>query len=271
MLLIKIDALQDPKWGGCWASNAWLGNWWSKSVVWVSNTVSKLQKLGLVETSQVGHGKRIIKTIYPLNKTLRGVEENFNAPLKKTLTKVPYGKERVGPPSGRGSLVDTFGIEGHPQQVREFSAGVRLYADFSKRRGFHVTRLNGEVRYAKGGQEGGWSRPVLEKWEKVWQDLCSRHGREKAQQVLTWFLKNYDLEFVPVAQTLPTFASKWDQIEKSMRREQLKAQQRNGDDPEPDEDQEQQTPRRSYEDMSPEEQKEFDEDMRKIQFPTGEE
>lgn len=267
LLLAKIDALQDPKAGGCWASNQYLGKWWGKSDRWVSYTVAKFQQLKLVEVVQLGDGKRIIQ--------MPGVRRNKTSTCRrnKTSIKVPYGKEETtgnGQTVGRGREILLGQLE---DTARAYSTPVVLFAHFSQRRGFHKlpSGPKGEARYKKGGQKGGWSRFTLDHWQRIFHELASRIGEDKVEKVLVWYLRTYDsYEFVAKVQTFSKFVETFDRIQQAMARQLRDIRKQNGDEEiAEDEDQESQYGTLAAP-MSPAEQKKFDEDMRKIQFPTGE-
>lgn len=233
LLLSKLDALQDPKRGGCWASNEYLAGWWGKSGRWVSETISKFEELGLVRTSQVEHGDRIIKVLSGgWKKSSRGVEEKFYVDRKKSSTKVATQREsRLAAPAA-DPLLDADEDSKPP----EFSPEVKAYHTFSRRQGYHILSRSGkEVRYARGAHAGGWTLPVLKRWEQLFQELSERHGDAHVSKVLNFYLKHHDNEFAPEARTLGAFADKFDRIEKFMRR-QLKVKERDGssDDGEPE-------------------------------------
>lgn len=268
LLLAKIDALQDPKAGGCWASNQYLGKWWGKSDRWVSSTVAKFQQLKLVEVVQLGDGKRIIQ--------MPGVSRNKTSTCRrnKTSIKVPYGKERTtgdGSAGRRGSVIDV--IVGPEDTSRAYSTPVVLFAHFSQRRGFHKlpSGPKGEARYKKGGQKGGWSRFTLDHWQRIFHELSVMAGEDVVERVMVWYLRTYDsYEFVAKVQTFSKFVETFDKIQQAMARQLRDIRKQNGDEEiAEDEDQESQYGTLAAP-MSPAEQKKFDEDMRKIQFPTGE-
>lgn len=219
LLLAKIDALQDPKEGGCWASNQYLAKWWRKTDNWVSKTVSKLKVLGLVRVIQLGDGKRIIKVQI-------GVFSKVS--LDKSPTKVAKAKRENEAVNGHRASFDLK----PPEIISEppdLSPAVRSYALFTQARKFHVRSRLPKVIYAKGGQKGGWARSTLIQWQRRYCELTEAFGKEKVNKVMRFFLHHYDHSFAPEARTFPAFAEKWDRIEKWYRR-QLKER---GEDEEP--------------------------------------
>jgi hypothetical protein len=265
LLFTKIDALQDPKAGGCWASNDYLGKWWGKSVTWVSKTVSKFQDLNMIKITQLGDGRRIIRTPQiSLNKT-------SSCSLKKTSTKVPLrerGERTAVPAEPPVVLLKDLQDTSAPK----FSAPVRDFANWSRSKGFHVRlRLSPtDIKYTKGGGPGGWSRDTLLAWEKAYQEFLRRVPAERVSSVLSLYVKEHVLltqqRNAPVCQTFLTFLERFDWIDRVIR--QLKQhRKREGLDEEIAEDEDWGVAKP----MSPDEQKKFNEDMRKIQFPTGEE
>lgn len=229
LLLSKVDALQDPKKGGCWASNQYLAKWWRKTDTWVSKTLSKLQVLKLVEITFPREGERVIKTIFSLNKTSRGVEQNFKGGLNKSSTKVPFGKERVrisknsaAAPHGRSFPL--MGVNGSP--AIKLSAPVQAYAKFSRMKEFHI-RLKlspEEIKYARGGEAGGWSRATLITWQKSWEQFIKSQDAPVAEFVLDFYIKHYDYlthhQNAPMAHTLLSFIERYEWIRRTIRLEQ---------------------------------------------------
>lgn len=264
LLLAKIDALQDPKAGGCWASNQYLGKWWGKSDRWVSSSVTKFQELKLVEVTQLGNGKRIIH--------MPGVRRNKTSTCSRndSSTKVPYGKEerRNGSRAAGGERIDKL-LTGAEDTSRAYSTPVVLFAQFSQRRGFHKLPPGpkGEERYKKGGQRGGWSRFTLDYWERLCVGLQSAAGTDKVEEVLLWYLRTYDsYEYVTKVQSFSKFVELFDKIQQAMVRQIRQAKHRNEDDSIPQDEDQEPAEVRNYDDLSPEEKRKSDEDLRRIQF-----
>lgn len=228
LLFSKIDALQDPKFGGCWASNTWLANWWHKSDRWVSLSIGKLHKLGLVRIIQKESG-RVIQTLLdtPQKKTSTPPEENFCGPQKKTSAKVPL-REGESTRAADRPVADTLlsGVEVLPDR---FSPTVVEFANWSRRHGFHVRVPGAKPIYAKGGGQGGWSRLALMRWEEAYQSLCARHGRDRVGKTAKRFIRWHDSEYAPVIHTFTSFAEKFDRIHKFVEREKA-IREKNGED-----------------------------------------
>lgn len=214
LLLAKIDALQDPTKGGCWATNGYLAVWWKKSPRWVSSSVSKFQSLGLASVIQKGDGERVIKTsLTPRKKTSTPQEENFYDPRKKTSTKYSLrNRESIAASDDAGSLLNL--------NEPEYSEAVSAFATFSRQRGYHIrSRYGKQVVYTKLGQPGGWTRATLQRWEEIHQRLCRHHHPEKIRRMVLRLIKYYDSEFCPEVRTFEAFANKFEAIEKFIKRE----------------------------------------------------
>lgn len=214
LLLQKIDALQDPKRGGCWASNQWLAAWWGKSDNWVSKTISKFSRMKLVKVTQLGDGNRLIKIDQV------GLSSNLQLGLSSKTRlddnpiKVPLREgdnttgEKARPVEGVDFLIP-------PEEIQtKFSGPVIEFANWSRKRGFHIRVPGAKPVYAKGGQAGGWSRHTLLRWEEVYKDFCKIHGEGKVSRTLTRFIRWYDSDNAPTAQTFMAFVDKFDRIAK---------------------------------------------------------
>src|SRR5678816_1414004 len=60
LLLGKINSFAD-----CRVSNRWLAEWWgAKTPQWVSHTLNKLQKMGLIRLKFFRDGRRRIRTCF---------------------------------------------------------------------------------------------------------------------------------------------------------------------------------------------------------------
>lgn len=229
ILLSKIDALQDKKRGGCWASNQYLAQWWGKrTVTWVSKTVSKFQAMGLVKVTQLPDQSRIVRTTLPLNYTSRPLEENFKLPLNYTSTKPPL-RER-GDTRGVDRPVADVLLPGLGADSTQLSQAVTEFANWSRRHGYHVRVPGPTPTYSKGGGPGGWSRATLIRWEEAYAALCSRHGNGKVNRTLKRFLRWYESEYAPVVHTLTSFAEKFERIHKFVEKEKT-IREKNGEDP----------------------------------------
>lgn len=226
LLLAKIDALQDPKRGGCWASNGWLGVWWKKTPRWVSSTVQKFEKLGLVTVIQKSECDRTIVTaLAPRKKTSCPQEESFLPPRKKTSTKIPLREIEEDTVSG-----DTETLV--PVQP-EYSEAVSAFATFSRQRGYHIrSRTGKEVSYAKGGGPGGWTTVALKRWEEIHQALCRHHHPEKIRRLVLRLIKYYDSDYAPEVRTFSAFAEKFEKVEKFVKRERAIRVKQGEEDPE---------------------------------------
>lgn len=222
LLLSKIDALQDKKRGGCWASNQFLAEWWgNRTDTWVSKTVSKFQKLKLVKVTQFGDGARIITTTFSLNST-------SSCRLNASSTKLAKAKRYEAVNGHRSSRFD-LKAPSHISEPPDLSPAVRSYAQFTQGRKFHIRSRSPKVIYAKGAQKGGWSRQTLLQWQRRYDELCESFGENKIKTIMRFFLHNYNHEFAPDARTLLAFAEKFDRIEKWYRR-QLKERGEDGMD-----------------------------------------
>jgi hypothetical protein len=235
LLLSKIDALQDPKRGGCWATNRWLAEWWRKTPDWVSKTIAKFIRLKLVKSSNTPRGLRILKThfapiglqSYPPRSILLPPSDDNPTPSKRE-RKIEKEKEGIQPASA-GLKTPAFNFT-EPEvnnYTKELSPAIKQYADFSRKRKFHVFSRNGKTGYSKGGQSGGWSRQTLLWWEKEYQTLASVYPPDQIQQTLDRFLAYYDSNYAPIAQTFPIFSQKYAAIQKFVQREQ-KIRSQNG-------------------------------------------
>lgn len=119
------------------------------------------------------------------------------------------------------------------QMTTKFSEPVRAFADFSRQRGFHIRSRNGEgVHYAKGGQQGGWSRPTLLAWEASYRFLIKHHHPEKIRRLVLRFIKYYDSDYAPEVRTFQSFVDKFDRVVKFVNRERAIRVKRGEEDPE---------------------------------------
>ena len=73
--------------GACWATNAYFAKLYGVSNIAVSNWIKSLTDHGYLSRKDIksSDGKEQKRVLYitPLNKTLRGVKQNFNTPLKQ--------------------------------------------------------------------------------------------------------------------------------------------------------------------------------------------
>lgn len=228
MLLSKIDALQDPKRGGCFASNGYLSDWWKKSHTWVSKSISRFEKLGLVKTQKKNRGNRLIVSLLaieqnfkgPLNKSSRGLEQKFNGNLA-----IERSKEREGTPAASGRL-----LPGLPSPVTKYSKAVMRFARFSRSHDMHLNPYH-KTGFKRGANEHGWTRATLLQWQDAWRILRRRVKPDVILETVKWYEKNYGGEFVPEAHTFRTFAERFDKIRRAMTRQRKDREQdreRNG-------------------------------------------
>ena len=218
LLLTKIDALQDSKRGGCYASNRFLSEWWGKTTTWTSKTISKLAEIGLIRIRQKNGSRILISLLFTIELHFKGVEQNFKGGLNKTSrpTKTKEREDTVSPDGDDRTLLPV-------NPVPDLSPAVIEYARFSQGRDFHVISRNGKIQYAKGGGAGGWTRPTLNFWEKKYQELLSMVPEDRIRKALRWFFTHYDDEFTPgPCRTFPRFVEKFDRIERQMRIDQRK-------------------------------------------------
>jgi hypothetical protein len=229
LLFAKIDALQDPKAGGCWASNEYLAKWWKKTDRWVSVTIAKFRDLGIVQViPRDGLTRVVVIAGDPRRKLLPTPEENFRGPQKKTSAKVPLREGETTRGDDR-PVADVL-LPGLGADATQLSPAVTEFANWSRRHGYHVRVPGANPTYSKGGGPGGWSRATLIRWEEAYRALCARHGNGKVNKTLKRFLRWYESEYAPVVHTLTSFTEKFDRIHKFVEKEKA-IRERNGEDP----------------------------------------
>lgn len=107
--------------------------------------------------------------------------------------------------------------------VPKFSGPVRDFANWSRSKGFHVRlRLSPtDIKYAKGGGPGGWSRDTLLAWENAFQQFIKRVPAQQVGSVLSLYIKEHVLltqeRNAPVCQTFLTFLERFDWIDRTVR------------------------------------------------------
>jgi hypothetical protein len=107
--------------------------------------------------------------------------------------------------------------------VPKFSGPVRDFANWSRSKGFHVRlRLSPtDIKYAKGGGPGGWSRDTLLAWESAFQQFIKRVPAQQVGSVLSLYIKEHVLltqeRNAPVCQTFLTFLERFDWIDRTVR------------------------------------------------------
>jgi hypothetical protein len=80
----EITALCNEK-GYCWATNDYFAKLYKVSRVSISTWVSKLKKKDYIDCEMIREGKQIIERRLKIKKTLRGIKENLNTPIKENL------------------------------------------------------------------------------------------------------------------------------------------------------------------------------------------
>jgi hypothetical protein len=196
ILLGKINTLQDPE-RGCWASNAWLAEWWGKSIRWVSKSISLFQKLGLVEYTFSKKGERQIRvTFQPDTPRSPGapLEQKFQGPPR---TKVlPTTKERKKTISSESEFAGDgiFGLKGEFSQfIKRVAAKLEDYvraihkidpkiqrASWCKEFSLLLDSIGGDKARLKAAMKGYISTPLEERKPQAW---CARSFRKKFLQI----------------------------------------------------------------------------------------
>ncbi len=234
LLLVKIDCLQDEENGDvCWASNDYLGRWWGKSGRWVRSTTAKFEKLGLIKITQLGDGRRHLKSLlFRRNETSRGVEENFQSRRNETSTKLPLREreEQIQDTTGEAGsgLFDLIPPENRPVK---FSPPVIQFANWSRKKLFHIRIPGTRPSYKKGGGANGWSYETLLRWEDVYKGMLKSLSPGEIIKTLSRFINwEKDSEYAPVIHTFPSFAEKYDRVLSFVKRERAR-RERAGEDP----------------------------------------
>jgi hypothetical protein len=76
VLYSEITALSNSQ-GYCWASNSYFAELYKKTIAWVSNSISKLEKMGFI-TLEIDKEKGNKRKIY-----IDPIKENYNSPIKE--------------------------------------------------------------------------------------------------------------------------------------------------------------------------------------------
>jgi len=238
MLLIKIDALQDERYGGCWATNRYLGKWWNKTSHWVSETVAKFKKMGLVEVKLFPKGRKTRRVItvlfhgdavYPKREGC-GLNHRGVCGLNHRNHNTTYYREKKTTARQNGETVaaGNFGINGElpiEEGSRSFQL-IKRYHKFSTAKKFHVRAIHPEtkkVTYAKGAGVGGWTRRTLKNWQAHCEALLQQHPYKKVKRLMLWYFDHCEDEWLPaMCRTMPSFCERFDGIEKAWRRQNKK-------------------------------------------------
>lgn len=241
ILIGKINSFRE-----CRVSNKWLANWWGKTPRWVSRTLARLRELGLIfieiewdESRTIQ--KRLIHTCFQgdegYRKSTSRAGEKFHTsgiihPHQRNNYSMNsiYSSKKVVSGGGprRPMPPDSFPLNGYDldreEIITEYSVPVKDYAQLYQGKGWD--KIGPKTR--KGSHaRGGASRPLLIKWERDYRNLCERIEPAKVERVLRWFLIHWDDEFTPTARTFTRFCDRFEDIEKSMRRQNRV----NNDDP----------------------------------------
>lgn len=216
LLLTKIDALQDEKYGGCWASNRWLAKWWGKSPLWVSQTVAKFKELKLIKTKffvKKRKTRRVIKVLFQGD----GIHPHS---IRKT---IPYDKNHI-PPYDKNHSKDNTSYYGE-KGLRELRSGsnglisngkdqssqlVQRYVEFTIKNRLHVGKTGSTIN--------GWQKSIILGWEKRTRELLQQVEFAHVKKVLDWYFENWRETYTPKCQTMKRFCERFSDVEDAMRR-----------------------------------------------------
>lgn len=225
---------------GCIASNSTLAEYWGngKSKSTVERAIRKFRELGLIRvkikqnnTRKIEitfRGDEIAEKFLPKGGTSRmtwgHVTDDVGGTSRMTTDKEDKedkGKEAIVTLARRGSF---FPLPANNQTPIEgpikFSHAVKTFHEFGKGQKYHIaTKDKDRTIYVKGAHGGGWKRETLAKWESAYRGLRARLEKARIKEVLHWYIENHDHAYLPVCKTFLTFAERFDQIEKAMRRE----------------------------------------------------
>jgi len=71
----EIYSLHDEKRGGCWASNSHLAKIMDSTPASIANAISKMRKLGMVQTVSISGMSRVILAVDPIHQVMKGVNQ----------------------------------------------------------------------------------------------------------------------------------------------------------------------------------------------------
>ena len=216
MLLGKINSLCHYK-KGCWATNTYLANWWGKKPNWVSITISKFSRMGLIVTStrRIPTGtERVIRVTFQgddlsntTEKSQRGVLEKSQRGVLEKSHRVHdtsyHDKELVG---GADAPHASFGLNGDRNPHKTPSMALcQQFHDFIISKHLQVGR----------------KRPNLKVWNESCQGLVdSLDGdHQKVEEVMTWYFEHFKDPWLPTCQAMTTFCESYFKIEKAMFRD----------------------------------------------------
>lgn len=217
MLLGKINTYEK-----CYASNKYLAAWWkNKSHNWVSTSLKKLEKLGVI-TCEYSGKRRLIRTCFDgeecnigENGDLRKVKPTF----KKSVRPSKYSK--IIPCDAHASL-DGGGLfkDGIPKN-KDAVRLTKLYHEFLIKNNLHKGRAdlpsgNSEMSIKK-------RRSTLSKWITYCSELLERYDGDAdlIERTIIWYFKNIGDSYLGTYLSMKTFGDceNFEKIQKAMRRE----------------------------------------------------
>lgn len=203
VLLGKIMALQDPKAGGCWASNAWLAKWSGKSISQVSRLVSRFEEEGWVVVNLKNFNQRIIRVILsPYAKMPRHPTQKCVAPLRKNAHIVSTSREE----QERYSADAEIGFFLTPKTKSKLRQLCERFDEFVYR-----------VRWRAKDD----AKPILGNWVIACEELIGRlegdYGR--FEELVEWYMENYKNPYTKNHSAMTTLCRNFFGLEKAMCRE----------------------------------------------------
>jgi len=220
MLLSKINALCKRK-KGCTASNRWLSVWWGKSRNWVSCSILKFEKLGLVKVVRLPGNRRSLRTTFQepqlSHKSVRAITQKCERLSHKSvmrsdiLDKTSKNTVDARPEAGVKHN-DSFGFDQDAVITRAMRFA-QAYAKFSIKNRFYVGQ--------PGSTRTGWSPRTIKNWARTCQGCFEQIEPNQIKKVMQWYFLHWnDDQFVPKCYTFKSFFGKFVRIEDAMKRQQ---------------------------------------------------
>lgn len=209
MLLGKINSLCHPE-KGCWATNQYLAEWWERDSTWVSATITKFRKLGLVKL-QIEDGNR--RTIFV----------TFQGDLPTEKTRSPHRENSVAPPRKLG------GQQSNTNQYTNESTGVGTPGAFllhdepeDKTPEARLCRRFLKRVVEKHRLHVGKKAPNMRQWKAAARQLLEQFNNdyERIKATIDWYGVHFRDEWVITCHAMTTFAANFIRIQKAMRRDQ---------------------------------------------------
>jgi hypothetical protein len=222
MLLGKIDAFHNLDKGGCFATNFFFSKWWGKSESVVSRAITKLRRLGLLETKTIviPYGTRRIMRVTYAVKELGGVAMGDQGGVVKN--------------SNRGVVKNSEQVQNTTYSVKKSTPcttarKARVAQEELGNFGVSNNTANSEgdtplslvnrfiaFRFSRGWHKG-CRRPNIPVWTRTITDLITLEGLQKVVNVMNWYFQNWNKKGVTTPHDLTTFCQRFTSLDKAMR------------------------------------------------------